>query len=163
MLHRCAPVFALLVAMVASPAASQVTQQENTARLDTALRLAKVLNPPETFEQRQKQLEAGMLPVFQQIENQSGGNPPPLAADQFKKVMDDVRPSYEQWTRTFAQAYAAHFSTDEMTDMIRFYSSPTGVKMQTIMPQITVEIMQQQMTELLPRIQETMRKEGIKK
>jgi hypothetical protein len=138
----------------------QTTLQEQDARMHVAMRLAHVLNPPEAYRERMRTMYASMTPMFAQAAQQ--GVLPQDFPDRMTKVMEEVLP-YDEFTRFFAEQYADHFTVDELTEMTRFYSSPTGAKMLSSQTEIGVALMKKVSIEIMPKMQDAMRKQGLVK
>src|SRR5215831_19139656 len=136
MLRRVSLVVVLMLASLSLQ--PQTTMQEHNSRMQVAMRLARVLNPPEAYRERMKTMYASMTPMFAQAAEQ--GVLPQDFPERMAKVMDEVMP-YEQFTRFFAEQYADHFTVEELTDISRFYSSPTGSKMLSNQTEIGVALM----------------------
>ena len=136
----------------------QTTTQEHDSRMQVAMRLARLLNPPEAYRERMRTMYASMTPMFAQAAEQ--GVLPQDFPERMAKVMDEVMP-YEEFTRFFAELYADHFTVDELTDITRFYSSPTGSKMLSNQTEIGVALMRKVSAEIMPKMQDAMRKEGL--
>jgi hypothetical protein len=150
---------AALMVVLAVPALSQVTAQEQDARIQSATQLARIMNPPESYEERHKQFRAALEPMFLAMEQQAGVPPAsPDLRERANKQTEELWPSYEKYTRMFAEAYAAQFTAEELTDMMNFYSSPTGSKVVHVMPQIQVDMMKKVMADAMPKLQEQLRK-----
>ena len=156
MLRRISMVVVLmLVSLSLQP---QTTMQDHDSRLQVAMHLAHVLNPPDAYRERMKTMYASMTPMFAQAAQQ--GVLPQDFPDRMTKVMDEVMP-YDEFTRIFAEQYADHFTVDELTDITRFYSSPTGSKMLSSQTEIGAALMRKVSTEIMPKMQDAMRKQGL--
>ena len=155
---RRSTLIALLLVLFSVPLLSQVSTQDRDARMQAALRLARLLNPPDTYRDRMRTLYAGMTPMFAQAAE--NGTLPPDFAERMSKVMEEVMP-YEAFTRLFAEQYAEHFSADELGDITRFYSSPTGAKLLAASTDIGVGFMQKMTADIMPKLQDAMRKQGL--
>jgi hypothetical protein len=147
-----------LVVLLASASLVAQSAPDHEARMQVALRLARVLNPPDTYRDRMKTIYASMTPMFAQAA--AAGALPPDFAERMTKVMDEVMP-YEVFTRIFAEQYAAHFTVDELAEITQFYTSPTGAKMLAASTEIGAEFMKRMSTDLLPKMQEAMRRQGL--
>jgi hypothetical protein len=158
MLRRL-PAFAALVALLISiPALPQTAVQDTNDRMQAATRLARTLNPEETYRERLRTLYASMTPMFAQAAQQ--GALPPDFGERMAKVMDEVMP-YETFIRIFADEYAQRFSVEELTEILRFYNSPTGAKMLNVSTDIGVDFMKRMSTEIMPKMQDAMRRQGL--
>ena len=156
MLRRISMVVVLmLVSLALQP---QTTMQDRDSRMQVAMHLAHVLNPPDAYRERMKTMYASMTPMFAQAAQQ--GVLPQDFPDRMTKVMDEVMP-YDEFTRIFAEQYADHFTVDELTDIARFYSSPTGSKMLSSQTEIGAALMRKVSTEIMPKMQDAMRKQGL--
>jgi hypothetical protein len=159
MLRRIFTLATMLIS-VALSLQPQTTLQEQDARMHVAMRLAHVLNPPEAYRERMRTMYASMTPMFAQAAQQ--GVLPQDFPDRMTKVMEEVLP-YDEFTRFFAEQYADHFTVDELTEMTRFYSSPTGAKMLSSQTEIGVALMKKVSIEIMPKMQDAMRKQGLVK
>jgi uncharacterized protein len=60
-------------------------------------------------------------------------------------------------------AYSRHFSEEEIAELIKFYESPIGKKMASVLPQLASESMQigmQWASEVMKRIQQRLKEKG---
>lgn len=141
-----AGMLALGAAAAAFPAAAQTSpaQQEaapavDPARLAVARRLIDQVSPPD---RRDATLDQIMRPMMANIRRSLGESPefarlfeeqPSLRA-QFDKFIDDelehsisvARDAMPAMYDAMAQAYARRFTIDQLTDMERFFATPTG-------------------------------------
>lgn len=144
--------------LLASPLFAQVAVQEHDSRMQAAMRLVHLVSPRDSYREQLRTMYAGMTPMFEQASAQ--GSLPADFAERMTKVMEEVLP-YESYTRMFAELYAAHFTTEELNDLLRFYRSPTGAKMLSVSAQIGTEVVTRMNDQLMPKIQEAMRKQGL--
>jgi hypothetical protein len=158
MFRHSSALVAIAVLMSSILAMPQATGQERNDRLQTAIRLARTLNPEESYRDRLRTMYASMTPMFAQAAQQ--GALPPDFGDRITRVMDEVMP-YDTFIRIFADEYAQRFSVEELVDILRFYNSPTGTKMLNVSTDIGVEFMKRMTTEIMPRMQDAMRRQGL--
>lgn len=158
MLRRTSALVAVAVFLCSLPALPQTTMQDRSDRMQTAMRLARTLNPEESYRDRLRTMYASMTPMFAQAAQQ--GTLPADFGERMTKVMDEVMP-YDTFIRIFGEQYAERFSVDELTEILRFYTSPTGAKMLNVSTDIGVEFMKRMSAEIMPRMQDAMRKQGL--
>lgn len=158
MLHRTSALFAIAVLLCSLSALPQTTMQDRSDRMQVALRLARTLNPEDSYRDRLRTMYASMTPMFAQAAQQ--GTLPADFGERMTKVMDEVMP-YDTFIRIFAEQYAERFSVEELTEILRFYTSPTGAKMLNVSTDIGVEFMKRMSLEIMPKMQDAMRKQGL--
>lgn len=158
MLRRLSALAAIAVFVLSLPVLPQTTMQDRNDRMQTAMRLARTLNPEESYRDRLRTMYASMTPMFAQAAEQ--GALPADFSQRMTRVMDEVMP-YDTFIRIFAEQYAERFSVEELTDILRFYSSPTGTKMLSVSTDIGVEFMKRMSTEIMPKMQDAMRHQGL--
>jgi hypothetical protein len=158
MFRRSSAVTAIVLLLSSLRALPQTTVQERNDRLQVANRLARTLNPEESYRDRLRTMYASMTPMFAQAAQQ--GALPADFGDRMTRVMDEVMP-YDTFIRIFADEYAQRFSVDELTEILHFYNSPTGAKMLNVSTDIGVQFMKRMTTEIMPRMQDAMRRQGL--
>src|SRR4051812_22219447 len=99
MFRHSSALVAIAVLMSSILAMPQATGQERNDRLQTAIRLARTLNPEESYRDRLRTMYASMTPMFAQAAQQ--GALPPDFGDRMTRVMDEVMP-YDTFIRIFA-------------------------------------------------------------
>ncbi len=159
MLRRSSALAALAALLIALPALPQTTVPDHE-RMEAAMRLATTLNPQESYRERLSTLYASMTPMFAQAAEQ--GTLPPDFGERMARVMDEVMP-YDTFIRIFAAQYAQRFTVEEINEILRFYASPTGAKMLNVSTDIGVEFMKRVSTEIMPKMHDAMRRQGLVK
>lgn len=158
MLRRSSAFTGIAILTCSIYALPQTTLRERNERLQVANRLARTLNAEDSYRDRLRTMYASMTPMFAQAGQQ--GALPPDFGERMTKVMDEVMP-YDTFIRIFADEYAQRFSVEELTDILRFYTSPTGAKMLSVSTDIGVEFMRRVSTDIMPKMQDAMRRQGL--
>src|SRR5947209_12662075 len=155
---RRSTALAALTLMISFPLLPQTTMQDHSDRMQLAVRLAHTLNPEDSYRDRLRTMYASMTPMFAQAAQQ--GALPADFGERMTKVMDEVMP-YDTFIRIFADEYAQRFSVEELTEILRFYNSPTGAKMLNVSTDIGVELMKKMTAEMMQKMKDAMRRQGL--
>jgi hypothetical protein len=69
-------------------------------------------------------------------------NPTPQQLEALRGIFDDIDTPLEEMVNALVPIYQRHFTTKDVDELIRFYSSPVGQKMLREQPQLLQESMQ---------------------
>lgn len=108
--------------------------------------LARMVMPPESYEeilssvdgQLQETIGTSLQSLAPEAEAEELA---PLFAEDLRKMMRKVMPTYEEMVDVQAQLLAKHYTADELKKLRAFYQSPLGQKTIRIMPAVTKDTM----------------------
>jgi uncharacterized protein len=125
------------------------------------------LRTMHTHDVTQRMMEAMLKPMHQMFHDQFKKDGRQLPADfesRINKMMDDLIKDMpmDEMTQAMVPAYQKHFTNGDISNLIAFYSSPTGQKVLQELPEVTSEGMQAMMPVMIKYIgdwKERMQKE----
>jgi uncharacterized protein len=137
---------AVLCVGLSAPVLAQAGDNEPASRDDIILYLRTV----HSHDMMQKTMQAMMKPMDQMFRDQfakDGKKVPSGAEKQYNKMMDGFLKGMpiDEMTQAMIPIYQKHFNKADVSNLIAFYSSPTGQKVLDEMPAITGESMQAMM------------------
>jgi hypothetical protein len=115
-----------------------------------------------------------LVPMIQNTVMQVILQAAPNIDDESRKIIGETIGTHFEanvpaWVDGAAEIYAAHFTLDEMKELIAFYSTPTGKKMADRTPAMGIQfqtlsgiMMKKVMETAMPDIQSKLRKRGVK-
>jgi len=141
------------------------------ASREQILKLFNMLNVRKTTEMTMQVAAQQAKASAEQMFQQQTPNATPEQVKQFKEMMDGVMDDtfgsmpIEQMIDVMVPVYQHHFTSSDIDAILAFYSSPTGQKFLTELPQIVQEsmqamgpIQQQMMQDLIQKTNQRMQK-----
>jgi uncharacterized protein len=119
----------------------------------------RYLETYHSHDRMQQMADAMTKPMHQMIHDQflkDKDKLPPDFEERMNRLMDDMYRDmpWDEMTQAMIPTYQKHFTKRNINDLVAFYSSPTGQKLQQEMPAIAAESMQA----MLPILQNYMQK-----
>lgn len=157
--------FALFVALFTIIGFTAVVPAARAADDDRRALAESLLNAMNVRQTVEKSFEIVKQMIPQQMEkmgNAMGQTPDPEAADHTSKMLDAIAEeiSWDHIKDDYIGLYAETFTAEEMQGMIDFYQSAAGqalVSKQPILMQKSMQLNQQMMMRIMPKLQEFMR------
>jgi len=111
-----------------------------------AVEIARMVMPPASYDEIlstvDAQLEASLGASFQKLAPDAEPEElAPVFADDLRKLMRTVMPSYDEMLAFQAQTLAKHYTAEELKKLREFYRSPLGQKTIRTMPEVTKDAM----------------------
>jgi hypothetical protein len=108
-------------------------------------------------------IEGMYRPLIAEAEARSKAKMPPESVAALRKAAESSM-SYDELLAWTADVYQRHFTPDEMKQMVAFYRSPLGVKLEKEQPKVFSEVMRKVADVVPQRMEATLRKqEQVKK
>jgi uncharacterized protein len=103
-------------------------------------------------------IEGMYRPLIAEAEAKSKSKMPPEGVDALRKAAQSSM-SYDELIAWTADVYQRHFTPDEMKQLVAFYRSPLGMKLEKEQPKVFSEVMRKVADTVPPRMEATLRKE----
>ena len=137
-MNRALSAVAVTIALLAAPAAFAQGPQPSAAAIATAKDLVEATGATALFSpliagvvEQSKLLYLQQNPMLQKDLNEIA-----------QKMRTDLQPRFAEVINEVARQYAAHFSEQELKDILAFYESPVGKKMLSEQPKVVNGSMQ---------------------
>jgi uncharacterized protein len=153
-LHRSFAVALALVAALSLVVLRSASAGETERKL--AVELTQMVVSKDGYLAMLDQMSTNMMAAMQQ----SGAKVAPGDAAKVKAAVADILP-YEEVVKWNAEIYSAKFTADELRDLIKFYSTPTGKKIARLLPEITGEVGKKVGPLVAQRLPAALKKHGI--
>jgi uncharacterized protein len=153
-MKRLIVAIALLVA-VSLPTFGQSSDDAPATKED----VQRYLDTYHSHDRMQQMVDAMAKPMHQMIHDQflkDKDKLPPDFEERMNKLMDEMYRDmpWDEMTQAMIPTFQKHFTKRNIDDLVAFYSSPTGQKLQHEMPAIAAESVQA----MLPVLQNYMQK-----
>ncbi|HET7784475.1 MAG TPA: DUF2059 domain-containing protein [Myxococcales bacterium] len=120
----------------------------------------RIMVPRERYD---AMIEGMYRPLIAEAEAKSKAKMPPESVEALKKAAQSSM-SYDELLAWTADVYQRHFTPQEMKQLVAFYRSPLGVKLEKEQPRVFGEVMRKVADTVPPRMEATLRKqEQVKK
>ena len=119
----------------------------------------RIMMPRERYD---AMIEGMYRPLIAEAEARSKAKMPPESVEALKKAAQTSM-SYDELLAWSADVYQRHFTPDEMKQLVAFYKSPLGVKLEKEQPRVFSEVMRKVADTVPPRMEATLRKEQQQK
>ena len=103
-------------------------------------------------------IEGMYRPLIAEAEAKSKSKMPPEGVDALRKAAQSSM-SYEELIAWTADVYQRHFTPEEMKQLVAFYRSPLGMKLEKEQPRVFSEVMRKVADTVPPRMEAALRKE----
>lgn len=104
-----------------------------------AAEVARLLTPPGRYQGMLEQLYRPLLANAEKAKEDR--EKLEQAAAQIRAAAAKAMP-YDDLLAWTAEVYAAHFDTAELRALVKFYRSPAGAKLSSLLPQLNAELLQ---------------------
>ncbi|HEY6908913.1 MAG TPA: DUF2059 domain-containing protein [Myxococcales bacterium] len=115
----------------------------------------RIIMPRERYE---AMIDGMYRPLIAEAEAKSKAKMPPESVEALKKAAQSSM-SYDELLSWSAEVYQRHFTPEEMKQLVAFYKSPLGVKLEKEQPRVFSEVMRKVADTVPPRMEATLRKE----
>lgn len=120
----------------------------------------RIMMPRERYE---AMIEGMYRPLIAEAEARSKAKMPPESVQALKKAAQSSM-SYDELLAWTADVYQRHFTPEEMRQLVTFYRSPLGVKLEKEQPKVFGEVMRKVADTVPQRMEAALRKqEQVKK
>ncbi|HZX94480.1 MAG TPA: DUF2059 domain-containing protein [Myxococcales bacterium] len=120
----------------------------------------RTMMPRERYD---AMIEGMYRPLVASAEARTNAKMPPESVERLKKAAQGAM-TYDELLTWTADAYQRHFTPDEMKQLLAFYRSPLGVKMEREQPKLQADVMRK-VADVVPQRMETVlrQQEQLKK
>jgi hypothetical protein len=119
----------------------------------------RIMVPRERYD---AMIEGMYRPLIAEAEAKSKAKMPPESVEALKKAAQSSM-SYDELLAWTADVYQRHFTPEEMKQMVAFYRSPLGMKLEKEQPRVFSEVMRKVADVVPSRMEAALRKEQSEK
>jgi hypothetical protein len=116
--------------------------------------------PRDAYRQTIQQMAQQIAQSFAQSAQSAGQAPPPDLVKKMESVVAEALP-YDEQIQFTADVYRKRFSEPELGELVKFYKTPTGVKLVKELPGITQDLGTKLGTLLPERLPKILQKHGL--